>query len=109
MTTDAGGHWSLVEDVALCTSWYEVTHNSITGNEMHLREMWSFIHTKFLEQIGGTRTKESVASRWKLLSHSFSTWRDALAQASSNLRSGENYADQVRIYYNHLFVLLFVT
>ena len=30
-----------------------------------------------------------------------------LTQASSNLRSGENYADEVRIYYNYLFVLLY--
>ena len=52
--------------------------------------------------MGGKRTKESMSSHWKLLSQSFSTWRDALAQASSNLRSGENLADQVTIYY--LFV-----
>ncbi|TQD91853.1 hypothetical protein C1H46_022563 [Malus baccata] len=63
MTTDAGTNWSLLEDVALCTSWVEVTHNSLTGNEMQLREMWSLIHTKFLEQIGGKRTKESMSSR----------------------------------------------
>ena len=104
MTTDAGTNWSLLEDVALCTSWVEVTHSSLTGNEMQLREMWSLIHTNFLEKMGGKRTKESMSSRWKLLSQSFSTWRDALAQASTNLRSGENYADQVRIYY--LFVCI---
>ncbi|XP_050122965.1 uncharacterized protein LOC126600436 [Malus sylvestris] len=94
MTIDAGKNWSLVEDVALCTSWVEVTHNSLTGNEMQLREMWSLIHTKFLEQMSGKRTKESMFSRWKILSHSFSTWRDALTQASSNVRSGANYADE---------------
>ena len=99
MTTGAGTNWSLIEDVALCTSWVEVTHSSLTGNEMQLREMWSLIHTNFLEKIGGKRTKESMSSRWKLLSQSFSTWRDALAQASSNIRSGENYSDQVTIYY----------
>ena len=77
------------------------------GNEMQLREMWSLIHTKFLEQIGGKRTKESMSSHWKILCHSFSTWRDALTQASNNVRSGANYADEVRIYYNYLFVLLF--
>ncbi|KAM1293877.1 hypothetical protein ACFX2H_013875 [Malus domestica] len=94
MTTDAGTNWSLLKDVALCTSWVEVTHNSLTGNEMQLREMWSLIHTKFLEQMSGKRTKESMSSRWKILSHSFSTWRDALTQASSNVRSGANYADE---------------
>ncbi|KAM1441271.1 hypothetical protein ACFXTO_009401 [Malus domestica] len=94
MTTDAGTNWSLLEDVALCTSWVEVTHNSLTGNEMQLREMWSLIHTKFLEQIGGKKTKESMYSRWKILCHSFSTWRDALTQANSNVRSGANYADE---------------
>ncbi|KAM1249915.1 hypothetical protein ACFX2G_033221 [Malus domestica] len=44
--------------------------------------------------MGGQRTKELMSSCWKLLSQSFSTWRDALAQASGNLRSGENLADQ---------------
>ena len=107
MITDAGTNWSLLEDVALCTSWVEVTHNSLTGNEMQLREMWSLIHTKFVEQMSGKRTKESISSRWKILSHSFTTWRDALTQASNNVRSGANYADEVRIYYNYLFVLLF--
>ncbi|KAM1980123.1 hypothetical protein FF1_037435 [Malus domestica] len=62
---------------------------------MQLREMWSLIHTNYLEKIGWSRTKESMSSRWKLLSQSFSIWRDALAQASSNLRSGENYTDQL--------------
>ena len=102
MTTDTGTNWTLLEDVALCSSWVEVTHNSLTGNEMQLREMWSLIHTNYLEKMGGSRTKESMSSCWKLLSQSFSIWRDALAQASSNLRSGENYTDQVIIYY--LFV-----
>ena len=63
MTTNAGTNWMLIEDVALCTSWDEVTHDSITGNEMQLREMWSLIHTNFLEKIGGKRTKESMSSR----------------------------------------------
>ncbi|KAM1079174.1 uncharacterized protein LOC126631143 [Malus sylvestris] len=94
MTTQPGTNWTLLEDVALCTSWVQVTHDSITGNEMQLREMWSLIHTNYLEKMGGQRTKESMSSRWKLLSQSFSTWRDALAQASGNLRSGENLTDQ---------------
>ncbi|KAM1355158.1 hypothetical protein ACFX13_030163 [Malus domestica] len=94
MTTAAGTNWSLLEDVALCTSCVEVTHSSLTGNEMQLREMWSLIHTNYLEKMGGSRTKESMSSRWKLLSQSFTIWRDALVQASSNLRSGENYTDQ---------------
>ena len=95
---------TLLEDVALCTSWVEVTHNSLTGNKMQLRVMWSLIHTNYLEKMGGKRTKESMSSHWKLLSQSFSMWRDALAQASGNLRSGENLADQVTIYY--LFVCI---
>ncbi|KAM1281436.1 hypothetical protein ACFX15_021604 [Malus domestica] len=94
MTIDASTNWSLLEDVALCTSWVEVTHSSFTGNEMQLREMWSLIHTNYLEKLGGKITKESMSSRWKLLSQSFSTWKDVLAQASTNIRSGENYADQ---------------
>ena len=36
MTTDAGTNWTLLEDVALCTSWVEITHSSRTGNEMQL-------------------------------------------------------------------------
>lgn len=88
-----GTNWTFLEDVALCTSWVEVTHSSCTGNEMQLREMWSLIHTNYLEKMGGSRTKESMSSRWKLLSQSFTIWRDALAQPSSNLRSEENYTD----------------
>ncbi|KAM0957198.1 hypothetical protein TB2_024962 [Malus domestica] len=56
--------------------------------------MWSLIHTNYIEKMGGKRTKESISSRWKILSQSFGMWRDALAQASSNLQSGENLADQ---------------
>ncbi|KAM1837625.1 hypothetical protein ACFX14_019413 [Malus domestica] len=73
------------ENVALYTSWVEVTHDAIIGNEMQLREMLSLIHTSFLEKIGGKRTKESISNRWKLLSQWFSTWRDALTQVSGNL------------------------
>ncbi|KAM1210126.1 hypothetical protein ACFX2J_015565 [Malus domestica] len=94
MTTNAGTNWTLLEDVALCRSWVEVTHNSLTGNEMQLREMWSLIHTNYLEKMGGKRTKESMSGRWKILSQSFSMWRDALAQSSGNIRSGEILADQ---------------
>ena len=75
--------------------------------------MWSLIHTNYLEKIGEKRTKESMSSRWKLLSQSFSMWRDALAQASNNIRSGENYSDQVTIYYLlllicYIIIMLFV-
>ncbi|KAM1202304.1 hypothetical protein TB2_018040 [Malus domestica] len=44
-----------------------------------------------------------MSSRWKLLSQLFSTWRDALAQVRSNLRSEENLADmelQAQAWYN---------
>ncbi|KAM1245613.1 hypothetical protein ACFX15_036150 [Malus domestica] len=94
MTNDASTNWMLTEDVTLCTSWVEVTHDPILGNEMQLREMWGLIYTNYLEKIGGKRTKESLSSRWRLLSKSFSMWRDALAQASANFRSGESLADQ---------------
>ena len=60
------------------------------------------MHTNYLEKIGGKRTKESLSSHWRLLNKSFNTWRDALAQASGNLRSEENLSDQVTIYF--LFV-----
>jgi len=102
MTNDAVTNWTLIEDVMLCYSWVEITHDPITGNEMQLQEMWSLIHTNYLEKIGGKRTKKSMSSRWRILSQSFSLWRDALAQTSANLRSGENLADHVTIYY--LFV-----
>ena len=95
MTNDASTNWTLIEDVTLCTSWVQVTHDPISGNEMQLREMWSLIHANYVEKIGGKRTKESLSSRWRLLSKSFSTWRDALAQAAGNLRSGENLTDRV--------------
>ncbi|KAB2622507.1 peptidyl-prolyl cis-trans isomerase FKBP42-like [Pyrus ussuriensis x Pyrus communis] len=98
-----GMNWMLIEDVALCTSWVEVTHDPIMGNEMQLREMWSLIHTNYLEKMGGKRTKESMSSCWKILSQSFSMWRDVLAKASSNLRNGENLTDQTlqaQVWYN---------
>ena len=104
MSTAAGTNWTLLEDVALCTSWVEVTHDSLMGNEMQLPEMWSLIHTNYLEKMGGQRIKESMSSHWKLLNTSFSMWRDALTHASFNLQSGESLADQVTIYY--LFVCI---
>ena len=104
MSTGAGTNWTLLEVVALCASWVKITHDSLSGNEMQLREMWSLIHTNYIEIMGGQRTKDSLSSRWKLLNISFSLWRDALTQASSNLRSGESLADQVTIYY--LFVCI---
>ena len=69
MINDAGTNWTLIEDVTLCFCWVEVTHDLITGNEMQLREMWSLIHTNYLEKIGGKRTKESMSSCWKLHKH----------------------------------------
>ena len=74
MTNDAGTNWTLLEDVTLCSSWVEVTHDPITGNEMQLREMWSLIHTKYLEKICGKRTKKLMSSRWRILSQSFNLW-----------------------------------
>ena len=57
MTNTAGMNWTLSEDVALCASWVKVTHDSLMGNEMQLREMWSLIHTNYLEKMGEQRTK----------------------------------------------------
>ncbi|KAM1250262.1 hypothetical protein FF1_032904 [Malus domestica] len=34
MTTDAGTNWTSLEDVALCTSWVEVTHSSRMANRL---------------------------------------------------------------------------
>ena len=31
---DAGTNWTPIEDVMLCRSWVEVTHDPIMGNEM---------------------------------------------------------------------------
>ncbi|RXH77701.1 hypothetical protein DVH24_039672 [Malus domestica] len=73
---------------------FSLTHDPITGNEMLLREMWSLIHTNYLEKIGGKIIKESMSGHWRILSQSFSLWRDALAKTSSNLQSGENLVDQ---------------
>ena len=39
MANDACTNWTLIEDVTLCSSWVEVTHDPITSNEMQLREM----------------------------------------------------------------------
>ena len=57
MTNDAGTNWTLIEDVTLCTSWVQVTHDPISANEMQLREMWGLIHTNYLEKLVGKEPK----------------------------------------------------
>ncbi|KAI5345856.1 hypothetical protein L3X38_013733 [Prunus dulcis] len=43
-SVEIGGSWSTQEDIALCESWVNVSHDPIMGNEMKFHHMWSKIH-----------------------------------------------------------------
>ena len=95
-SVEAGGAWNTVEDVVLCKSWVKVSHCPITGNEMKFSHMWKKIHDEFVEGSGSARTEMALASRWKILNKELGKWRDALAKARDNIRSGQNLSDEVK-------------
>ena len=92
---EAGVPWSTMEDVLLCEAWVHISHCPITGNEMKFSHMWKKIHAEFFERSGSARTEMALASRWKLLNKELGKWRDALAKAMDNHRSGQNLSDEV--------------
>ena len=56
------------------------------------------IHAEFCEKIpGSTHTEMALPSRWKILNKELEKWRDALAKAMDNYRSGENRTNEVSI------------
>ncbi|CAL2259562.1 unnamed protein product [Prunus armeniaca] len=69
-----GGAWSMMEDVSLCDAWLQ----------------------EFCERvIGSIRTDQALSSRWKILNKELGKWRDALAKAMDNRRSGENLSSEI--------------
>ncbi|BBH09165.1 Nucleotide-diphospho-sugar transferases superfamily protein [Prunus dulcis] len=45
--------------------------------------------------IGSTRTEMALSSRWKILNKELAKWRNALAKAMDNHRSGENLSSEI--------------
>ncbi|BBG95514.1 zinc ion-binding protein [Prunus dulcis] len=90
------GAWSMIEDVSLCEAWVQVSHCPVTGNEIKFSHMWKKIHQAFCERaIGSTRTEMALSSRWKVLNKELGKWRNALAKAIDNQRSGENLSNEI--------------
>ena len=95
---ETGGAWSTMEDVSLCEVWLQICHCPVSGNEMKFFHMWKKIHAEFCEKIPGTtRTEMALSSRWKILNKELGKWRNALAKAMDNYRSGENRTNEVSI------------
>ncbi|CAL8163550.1 unnamed protein product [Prunus armeniaca] len=91
-----GGAWSMTEDVSLCEAWLQVSHCSVTGNEIKFCHMWKKIHQEFCERvIGSTHTDQTLSSRWKILNKELGKWRDALKKAMNNHRSEENLSSEI--------------
>ena len=102
-SNENGGAWSMMEDVSLCEAWVQVSHCPVTGNEIKFSHMWKKIHQAFCERsIGSTRTEMALSSRWKVLNKELGKWRNALAKAIDNQRSGENLSNEV-IYLSFFF------
>ncbi|CAL2264937.1 unnamed protein product [Prunus armeniaca] len=94
-SSETGGAWSVMEDVSLCESWLHISHCPVSGNEMKFCHMWKKIHQDFCERvIGTTRTDQALSSRWKILNKELAKWRDALAKAMDNHRSGEHLTSE---------------
>ncbi|BBG92312.1 Long-chain fatty alcohol dehydrogenase family protein [Prunus dulcis] len=91
------GAWSMMEDVSLCEAWVQVSHCPVTDNEIKFSHMWKKIHQAFCERaIGSTRTEMALSSMWKVLNKELAKWRNALAKAMDNHRSGENLSNYAR-------------
>ncbi|CAL9007722.1 unnamed protein product, partial [Prunus brigantina] len=85
---EIGGAWSTMEDL-------QISHCPVSGNEMKFCHMWKKIHAEFCERIlGSTRTEMTLSNRWKILNKELAKWRDALAKARDNHRSGENLSSE---------------
>lgn len=98
-SVEAGGSWATQEDIALCQSWVNVSHDPITGNEMKFHHMWSKIHGEFCQRSSSIRTEMALSSRWKILNKELGKWRNALTKARENIRSGQNLSDEVKYLY----------
>ncbi|CAL8115921.1 unnamed protein product [Prunus armeniaca] len=92
---EVGGSWSTQKDIALCQSWVNVSHDPITGNEMKFHHIWSKIHGEFCQRSGSIPTKIALSSIWKFLNKELGKWRNALTKARENIRSGQNFTDEI--------------
>ncbi|CAL2265969.1 unnamed protein product [Prunus armeniaca] len=54
---------------------------------------------------GSTRTEMALSSRWKILNKELGKWRDALAKAMNNYRSGENRTNEVVKYCKRFIII----
>ncbi|CAL8119871.1 unnamed protein product [Prunus armeniaca] len=59
---EVGGSWSTNEDIALCQSWVNISHDPIMGNEMKFHHMWSKIHGEFCQRSGSIRTEMALSN-----------------------------------------------
>ncbi|CAL2234109.1 unnamed protein product [Prunus armeniaca] len=71
------------------------------GSSSETGGAWSVMEDDFCEMvIGSTRTDQALSSRWKILNKELAKWRDALAEAMDNHRSGENLTSEEKSF-NH--------
>ncbi|CAL8099440.1 unnamed protein product [Prunus armeniaca] len=66
------------------------------GSSSETGGAWSVMEDDFCERvIGTTRADQALSSRWKILNKELAKWRDALAKAMDNHRSGENLTSEL--------------
>ncbi|CAL8100910.1 unnamed protein product [Prunus armeniaca] len=94
-SVEAGGAWTIQEDIALCQSWVNVSHCPVTGNEMKFSHMWSKIHGEFCQRLGSIRIEMVLSSIWRILNKELRKWKNALTKARENIRSSQNISDEV--------------
>ncbi|CAL2233772.1 unnamed protein product [Prunus armeniaca] len=94
-SVEAGGAWTIQEDIALCQSWVNVSHCPVTGNEMKFSHMWSKIHGEFCQRLGSIRIEMVLSSRWRILNKELRKWKNALTKARENIRSSQNISDEI--------------
>ncbi|CAL2265323.1 unnamed protein product [Prunus armeniaca] len=83
---EVGGSWSTNEDIALCQSWVNISHDPITGNEMKFHHMWSKIHGEFSQRSGSIRTEMAKRPQNAKIHHTsrqsceFDSWHRSLSE-----------------------------
>ncbi|CAL2236769.1 unnamed protein product [Prunus armeniaca] len=77
-SVEVGGSWSTNEDIALCQSWVNISHDPITGNEM------SFITcgAKFMENF--VKDRVLFGPKWHCLMIQAQMWFGAMGQGKKS-------------------------
>ncbi|GJV67920.1 hypothetical protein Tco_1483429 [Tanacetum coccineum] len=57
--------WTVVEVIALCQGWCDVSENNISGNIMKAKGFWEAVIRYFKKETGSTRGYDSIVSKWK--------------------------------------------